>query len=524
MNLKSAAQIEIDFNSYKHTYSKNVSMVVFPTSITKIKRAMMYVEANGYRHPVIINNNHFTLPIEFHLILSTLQKIKLLPIIPEQRYFYFMGSFVTDTTKRGKGYYLTIDRKIRKILHLKKRDIIEVKVENNIFYAKVWWQTNEKSMLAFFPSRIFEMLCLKSNIPYQIKIKKSREKIVNNAHFYAADKLNLEFNKFLKNGNFNLHEFLENSYANTEGGKSRKFRINKVNDNEISICYTSGGPISREIKIKPTFIVSLEFFRMMGLLQAECSKSTKKNFCFTNETPENIRYVIEWFEKYWNFSRKLWLYELSVDPRIRNREELRNMWANSLKINPHLVKVYPKICIGEPNRTGIMNLRSYGRTLKETIMRLLECTRDYVSKNKKFVGYFLSGVLAGDGYIITAKEGSLNYIGISFDPNKVWSRNENELKLYILCLKTLGIPNDDIKIYIGEHKKAKKFIKSASKYGVKIKVHKGRSIGFGGEINIFKFRSFQKLAKFDPFFPNELNARKFASSFNKIDRNRIRFL
>ncbi|MEM0077172.1 MAG: hypothetical protein QXY91_06210 [Thermoproteota archaeon] len=39
-------------------------------------------------------------------------------------------------------------------------------------------------------------------------------------------------------------------------------------------------------------------------------------------------------------------------------------------------------------------------------------------------------------------------------------------------LKTLGIPKNDIKIYINEHRKTKKFIKVVSKHGIEIKAYK----------------------------------------------------
>lgn len=514
--------IEMDLKLYVHSYSKNVSITIIPAEVCKIDRSMMYIEANSFKHPVIINNNHFTIPLKIKQLMKKNEtpRIRLLPLKPEQGYFYFLGNFIINSAKKGKCYCLTIDRKIREILCLKERDIIEVEVNNNIFYTRVWWRTNRKSMLAFFPGRAFEMLGLKPSTPYQIKIKKSKKIIVSNEHLYSTNKLNLEFDKFLKNKIFNLFEFLKNSYATTEEGKFRKFIIDKINDEYVLVCYVSGGPISKKIKIKPTFKVNSEFFRVMGLIQAECSKSIKKTFCFTNETPENIEYIINWFEKYLSFPRELWLYELSVDSRIKNSDELKNTWASFLKISPNVIKTYSKkFNTKEPHKTGIMNLRSYGRTLKEVIMRLLECTKKYVSKNEEPAGYFLSGVLAGDGYVINTKEGSLNYVGISFDPNK------NELGLYISCLKTLGIPNEDIKIYVNEHEKAKDFIKIASKYGIEIKVHKkGKSTkGFGSEINIFKFRSFKKLARFNPFFPNKANVEKFFSSFNKIDKTRVRF-
>lgn len=518
----SLTSIEIDFNQYVHFYPTTVS-VIFPVSIARIRKAIMYAELNGYIHPVIVNDNHFTLPIEFQEIMKkeklVPEKIKLLSLLPKNGYYFFVGCFILDKTKKKTQYRLTINKKIRDVLQLKERDIVEIKV-NNIgpFFGKIWQQKNRESVFIFFPKKIFELLEFKIKTPYQIGVRKSSKKIVSNTHFFEYQKNNLYFEKFLDGKNFNLYKFLKLSYAQTANGKTRKFHVQLIN-NKISVCYHSGTCLTKEVKLKSTFPVTSDFFRVMGLIQSEASKSIKKSFCFTNEISQNIEYIIDWFEKYLDFPRELWLYELFIDSRIKNSNELKNVWSKSLKIKPEIIKTYPKKFDRKtPHKIGIMNLKSYGRTLKEVIMRLLECTKKYVSKNKEAAGYFLSGVLAGDGYIIKTKSGSLNYIGISFDPNG------NELELYILCLKALDIPNEDVKIYISKHEKAKDFIKKFKKFGIEIKVHKKHIKGFGGEINIFKFRSFQKLAKFNPFSPNKANVEKFLSSFNKIDKARVRFL
>jgi hypothetical protein len=485
----------------------------------------MYVEANGYKHPVMVVNNHFTLPIEFKRIFgNSLEKVVLAPIFSEDGFYYFVGSFIREGRDKKESYGLTIDKKIRNILKLKEKDIIEVQVRNNTFYTRVWWRTGKNSMVSFFPGKIFKMLNLKPHIPYQIKIKKSKKSFVSNDHFYSVDKINLEFEKFVRNKRFNLSEFLRSSYARTEGGKLRKFKIRKVGKNKILVNYLSGGPASKEIEIKSTFRLDSNFFRVMGLLQAECSKSLKKTFCFTNETPENIKYVIEWFEKYLNFSRKSWLYELSIDPRIMHeKDSAKEFWSNSLKIPLNLIKVYPKISehTNKPKKLGTMNLRTHGRTLKEIILRLLESVKNHVVKNRIAAGYFLSGVLAGDGYVVTTKKGSLNYIGICFDPNKVWDDNENELLLYTKCLEKIGILKADLRIYVNRHYKTNQFVKKVSSYGIKINSHKGSSLGFGAALVIFKYRNFIKLLELDPFYPNLSNRAKFISGLNKIDKSRV---
>jgi hypothetical protein len=46
---------------------------------------------------------------------------------------------------------------------------------------------------------------------------------------------------------------------------------------------------------------------------------------------------------------------------------------------------------------------------------------------------------------------------------------------------------------------------------LKLKLLKEKAKDLGGEIKIFKFRSFQKLTRFNPFFPNKLNVEKFNS-------------
>jgi hypothetical protein len=347
-------------------------------------------------------------------------------------------------------------------------------------------------------------------------MKKSNKKIISNYHFYSTDEKTLLFSKYLKNRKFNLHKFLNDSYAQTRGGQIRRFEVKTVKKDEMLVSYLSGGPESKKIKIKSTFLIDENFFRLLGLIQAEGSKSIKKNFCFTNKTSQNVKYVIDWFEKYLKILRNNWKYELTIDPKVKSYENAINFWSKSLNIQPKLLKVYRKKNIAKiPDLTGTMNLRTVNRTLQQITMRLLESVSEYIKENNFAAGNFLSGILAGDGAVYLTKTGYLNHTAISFDPNKIWNNKSDELSIYLNCLKTLSIPKEDIRIYITKHQKAKKFISDTAKFNIKVNVHKSSSIGFGGEVCIFGYENFKKLSVFKPFYPNEINTKKFSSALNK---------
>lgn len=524
--------ITIDYNISKHIQSKNVCNVVIPITMGRIKNGtLMYAEMHGFKHPVVITKNHFTLPSKFLSIakdkrlLNITQKIKLKDIGFEE-YQAYVGSFNRNKAKGKTRFLLTINSKIRKRLCLKERAIVEIKINaHGPYYARTWLQRNKgKSMFIFFPAVLMKLLKLDHKILYQIEIKKSLKRSVSNEPFYTGKEKILQFHNFCKNSEFDLHGFLNQTYARTKSNKIRKFKPNLIG-NMISVEYLpGGGSLSKRLNLKSSFKVDQNFYKMLGLIHAEASKLVKKPFCFTNKTPQNVKYIIDWFEKHLHFSKEGWIYEVVVTPKTKDFSSVARFWSKSLKIPQKLIKVYTKASYytSEPSEIGIMNLRNC-RTLKEIVLRLLETVKKHTEKDRFAAGHFLSGVLAGDGSLGLSKKGSLNYVQLCFDPNKVWT-SDNELLLYLNCLKSIGIPKDDLVIGITQNKKADRFIRTVKNYGLRIRTRKSNALGFGGTLNIFKYRSFRKLAAFRPFYPNQGNMEKFFTGYNKIDQTRVRNL
>ncbi|MBI5061153.1 MAG: hypothetical protein HZB67_02465 [Candidatus Aenigmarchaeota archaeon] len=518
---------EIDCNIGENIKTKNVCVVQFPVSVCRIKKSLMYTDVLGYKHPVMVHKNHFTLPIEVQEILkgkdllNSMQKIQLKQIDRNGQYFY-MGNFGRNKPCDKKyRYVITIDKKIGNLLNLKEKNIIEIKIDKHgPFYGRVRLQSNKNTMFIFFPKRIFEILNLKINEPYQIEIKKTRKKNVSNDHFYSTEKNKLLFSKFYDGKYFDLYRFLSESYAQSRVGKIRKYKIYPINKNTMSVYYCSTAA-SKKIKIAPKILIDANFFRVFGLIQAEASKSFRKPFCFTCNDPQIIEYVVNWFESYMRYSKKDWTYELAIDPRIKKPSKAIEFWSNSLKIETCFIKTYSKYSNTiNPKENGIMNIRG-NRTIKQIVLRLLESIKNYVNQNEFAAGYFLAGVLGGDG-CVNITQNNLNHVTICFDPNKIWEE-DNELLVYINCLKAIDVPTDDLKIYITKHEKTRKFIQKVRKYGIRVRAHKGGSLGFGGELNIFKYRSLEKLSSFNPFYPNKNNMTKFFDGFNRINKNRVKF-
>jgi len=207
-------------------------------------------------------------------------------------------------------------------------------------------------------------------------------------------------------------------------------------------------------------------------------------------------------------------------PKVENIENFAEYWAESLNVDINLIKKYPKSSNGE-SKEPIMHLRTPNRTISEIIQRLLAITKEDVPCNKFAAGHFISGVFAGDGSLAKSKEKSLNYVSLSFDPNKL-DKSENEFSLYIKCLKKIGIKTEDRRLYLTEHEKCKVFIDKINEE-IPTRIRKSNSLGFGGEILIFKYRSFKILNDFKIFHPNSINRRKFSEAFNRINRDKVRY-
>lgn len=156
----------------------------------------------------------------------------------------------------------------------------------------------------------------------------------------------------MKNDFLDLVNFIPEKIVS--GKKCQQINLNQKYDNKtISLSYIThhfnNGWKEHFLSI-PRFIPkSNETFLVLGLLQAECSKTQRGCFTFSNNEPRLINYVTKWFEKELNFNKENWRWYIKIninepenlDYKENVQEKVVNFWTSKtgLPIN----KPYPKI-------------------------------------------------------------------------------------------------------------------------------------------------------------------------------------
>lgn len=174
-----------------------------------------------------------------------------------------------------------------------------------------------------------------------------------------------------------------------------------------------------------------------GLIQAEASKSLNQGyFQFNNTSPELIRFILTYFKKFWNMPKQNWKYRITYarDKLNENtKNEIINFWSNFLHIEKNIIKVYnsSKISRGA-SRYGSMYIVVHNKIFKTVVLEFLEKIIKPFVENSKMSGYYLRGIMSGDGTLNTYRN-LVCHIGIAFN------YNSNELTHYKKVLDNVNI-------------------------------------------------------------------------------------
>ena len=326
---------------------------------------------------------------------------------------------------------------------------------------------------------------------------------------------------FVHGGELNLKEFIARSFAELRGGNRRFFNIDE-GAGIFKASYYCGTRLSKGFTFQNTIRVDADFYVLMGLLQADAVKSNAKYFCFTSKAPDNIAFVARQLKKYAPSGKLIFEIAMPVGTE-KKADEIKRYWAEQLSLLPENLRAYLKRSnhISDKSDNGVMNLRVDNKAFSQVFLRLLETTKAELLRGSFLAGYFISGVLAGDGFVGKSKKGgSLNYVAICFDASKVLKPSADELSAYIAGLDAMGIKRSDLAIYLNANSRIGEIAEKIRRYGIRVKVHSTREHNFGATLMIFKYRNFLNLAKFNAFLPNAANYYNFKTSLSAIDPRR----
>lgn len=436
----------------------------------------IYLIINDLVHPVGYVKRVVTIPLKLRRLIENSQNIKIsVGIISEDRLF-FLSSFKPRITNGSLSYYDLCTHQL-----IKSHTKLRILTKNKYFYG-----TSTRSRINF-SKRAFKQLNLEPFKTYQF-IADFSDRCFNNKHLFEND-FNISLKNVIKENKIILSKLLQD------------FEVKDFVE-QIEVFYETRCKDSKKLRLNKEIEISEDLLRLFGMYQAEGTKTKANYLCFTNNDPNQIRYFKEKFTEIFGIPDKEWRLDISSS---KDKEKIKSYWHNLLKID--------NIYILHSNRNseyGTANLKINSNTVREIAQRILALIKNSVILNKDYCGYFISGVLSGDGYICTELNRTKR-IELYFNPNKM----EEESIFYLNCLKTLEITNHNVRIYYPKYneplaERASQIVKEIQTRFNNIKViPKSKMKGIGGTIFIHRIADIQKLANFKLFYPNIPHYNKF---------------
>lgn len=369
----------------------------------------------------------------------------------------------------------------------RKSNVIKIIVNGKEFYGSF-----ERDRITISP-RIVKILDLRPNKIYQFKALPTTLNKVDNSYLFIRVN-EVDYNNCTKNDYLLLDKLLSNLQINTRG----KF---------IEVYCEDKHGHSKKMKIPRRIELNKDLFSLFGLFKADGTKANAQYFDLTSTNIHLLKYFIVKVSEIFKLPRTMW--SIMVKRRIddlRTKGEIKKWVSGTLKVSCSRISIYSSDTKG---KIGI-SARIDNKTAKEIMIDILKFIQNYVLSHKKFCGYFISGILAGDGYLCT-ENNRVKRIELYFDPNKV----DDEGVFYLNCLKFLGLDSFNIRIYYDSDNKMGEIkaenianILRQIFHNVKI-LPKKNLLGIGRTIFIHKREDIKKLSQFDLFYPNEIYNKKF---------------
>jgi len=285
-------------------------------------------------------------------------------------------------------------------------------------------------------------------------------------------------------------------------GLCKNFNQKVVVNDKLIVSYGYMYGNSKSIAVNRNIELDQDLFRAMGLYQAEGNKTKQNYISFVNSEVELLSYFKEIIEEKVGIESNLW--RLSVRGNEARKEEIITFWKEKLSISTDKI-YFTGFKTSKPY--GIVDLRIANNTMRKIFYQLLKLIKNKCSRDKKSCGYFIAGLIAGDGCIIT-ENNRVKRIEIYFNPLKI----DDEPLFYLKCLKLLNINHFYVTISYPLQRLvcAQKIANMLKKeYKNVTLVEKNRCKGLGGVIGIHRKDDISALSGYDPFYPHPKKYIKF---------------
>jgi len=201
-------------------------------------------------------------------------------------------------------------------------------------------------------------------------------------------------------------------------------------------------------EIPKSISVNDETFEVIGLLKAEMSKTFGRPLTFCNSEPLIINRVIDWFNREFCFSHKIWKWYIKININeptdkyykrfIENK--VTNFWLNNSKI--FYKNNYPKTVsyvkytknkkLASPD-FGTLIIEKRDSIFCQLIINLVErLSSEVPNYSNQQIKCFMRGIIAGEGCIAINLQAKAYRVQIA-------SVNKKDKQLYYDCLKKIGV-------------------------------------------------------------------------------------
>ncbi len=453
----------------------------------------VYLIINGLIHPAVFCKTVITIPNILRNLVKNNHTNKVFITKINEGELLFLSRFRPVMWNKTLAYCSLQTHQL-----IKKNTPLELFCKNGFFYGSSCRQRIS------FSARTLKRLSLEQRMTYQF-LARTNNKPMNNKHLFE-NSFGLNLSGCIKNNCISVPALLPD------------FEV-KDSHTKIEVNYETRCKDSKRIKINKFISLSPLLLIALGMYQAEGTKTNQNYICFTNNNPDQIKFFKETIAKYFGLSNSLWRIDVATS---KNNKKTKNFWCDKLSLKHSSISVhYDK---NKKSEYGTANLRIINTTTRKILYRILDLIKQQVLLDKKNCGFFISGILVGDGYLQT-ENNKVKRIELYFNPHKP----EEEFFLYQKCLSVLGVKYYYVRLpypkgnLLLEERAEQIVSKLKEKFNnVKLQPKAGRIRGIGGVIIIHRKEDLTRLYPYAVFYPNKKHYERFYKHFELENDNKTK--
>ncbi len=440
----------------------------------------IYLQANGWKHPVVLCQRSVSIPAIFREKIES-DKVTKFGV---QKIHGSSVSFLSSI-KLHKRHNSHFDLHVHK--YARRTKVMKIEIDGKKFFGGL-----ERDRITI-GSRVLRKLDLQAGRVYQVCVAPTEMSRANNSHLFSMGEPRPLTECICKN-----RIQLDKALAH--------LNLRRLDEDVLEVNYSLRNKDSKIIRLPSSVDLSNDLLFLFGLFKADGTKTHCKYFCLSSINADLIKFFIDKVSSIFHQPRCEWRVDVIVSSDGMLRANLNDWVARYLEIPRNRVTVYPISSKGSMK----FNAKIEGRTINEAMLVLLKGIENMTLGEPKEYGHFLSGILAGDGYLCIERN-RIKRIELYFDPNKT----TDEALFYIKMLRRLGLERFAVRIYYcrNDSRRRDKAIRLAEEMRrifTNVKIQPKRKIfGLGGTISIHSREDIGRLSPYNLFYPNTIYNKTF---------------